>query len=173
MAKTMDNGAKKQFVDTWGAMGTLWGVNSSVARVHALLMVSENPIGLDDISAELGISRGNASMCLKELRSWGVIEKYHQPGDRRDLYISENDVWTMFIRIARERKRRELDPAVSAVKKVINTIDDSVEGKVKGRFKQMNELMDTLSSMSDAFLKDEEEAKAMLSLLSNMSKGRE
>ncbi|HOX28500.1 MAG TPA: ArsR family transcriptional regulator [bacterium] len=170
----MNEKVKQKFIETWGAMGSLWGINTSVARVHALLMVSEKPLGLDDISEELKISRGNASMCLKELRNWGVIKKARETGDRRDFYLSEDDVWTMFIRIVRERKRRELDPAVDSVRKVLaESKDDGSDPKVKARFSQMNEMLETMNSLAEAFLKSDEDAKAALSLLSNMVKMRD
>lgn len=166
----MDKSVKQQFIETWGAMGSLWGVNTSVARVHALLMVSEKPLGLDDISEELKISRGNASMCLKELRNWGVIKKLRETGDRRDFYLSEDDVWTMLIRIVRERKRRELDPAVDTVKKAISSLDDGTSPKVKARFAQMNEMLETMNSLMETLLKTDEDAKAALTFLSNMAR---
>jgi DNA-binding transcriptional regulator GbsR (MarR family) len=91
-------------------MGSVWGVNTSTARVHALLMASDESLSLDDIASRLQISRGNASMCLKDLRNWGVVRLAKVPGDRRDYYVSEPDVWKMSFAIARERKRRPYAP---------------------------------------------------------------
>ncbi|HEX9399435.1 MAG TPA: MarR family transcriptional regulator, partial [Anaeromyxobacter sp.] len=108
---TMAPDTVKSFVEAWGAMGSLWGINRSVARVHALLMASEEPISLEEIAERLQISKGNASMSLRELRTFGVVRQVEAPGDRRDFYVTEPDVWTMFFRILRERKRREFDPA--------------------------------------------------------------
>ena len=92
----------RQFVEARGAMGALWGINRSVARVHALLMATEGPLSLDEIAEQLQISKGNASMSLRELRTFGVVRQVEAPGDRRDFYVTEPDVWTMFFRILRE-----------------------------------------------------------------------
>lgn len=166
----MDESAKEKFIESWGVMGALWGINTSVARVHALLMASEKPLGLDDISKKLNISRGNASMSLKELRNWGVIRKVTISGDRKDYYVSENDVWKMFFLIVRERKKREFDPALVTIKTVLNSIAAESDAVVKARFEQMEELMSSLDSLSTKFLKNEDDAKSVLTLLSNISK---
>jgi len=92
----MNKDVADKFIDSWGEMGSLWGLNSSMARVHALLIVSEEPRSLDDIADRLKISRGNASMCLKELRAWGVIRRVKIAGDRRDFYVTVPDIWKMF-----------------------------------------------------------------------------
>ena len=109
----------QRFVEAWGAMGSLWGINRSVARVHALLMASEEPLSLDEIADRLLISKGNASMSLRELRTFGVVRQVEVAGDRRDFYVTEPDVWTMFFRILRERKRREFDPALDAIHRLL------------------------------------------------------
>lgn len=100
-------------------MGAVWGINRSTAAVHALLLTSPGTVSLDAIAETLGISRGNASMCLKELRNWGVVRKESQPGDRKDYFATDDDMWAMFLNIARERKRREFDPAVRAVRQLL------------------------------------------------------
>jgi hypothetical protein len=87
--------------------------------VHALLLTSPRAVSLDAVAETLGISRGNASMCLKELRNWGVVRKESHPGDRKDYFATDDDMWAMFISIARERKRREFDPAVRAVRQLL------------------------------------------------------
>ena len=166
----MEKNIKKQFVESWGVMGSVWGVNTSIARIHALLMVSEKPLGLDDISKKLNISRGNASMCLKELRNWGVIQKISVSGDRKDYYVSENDVWKMLFRIDRERKKREFDPALETVEKALASSASDPSGAVKDRLQQMKELMSALDSLASKFLKNEDDAKAALALLTGLSK---
>ena len=112
--------ARDRFVEAWGAMGSLWGINRSVARVHALLMASEEPLSLDEIADTLQMSKGNASMSLRDLRNFGVVRQVQVPADRRDFYVTEPDVWTMFFRILRERKRREFDPAVEAIRELLD-----------------------------------------------------
>ena len=101
----MESDEFNRFIESWGSMGVLWGINRSMARIHAYMILSDEPVDLDKIAKKLNVSRGNASMCLKELRNWGVIQRIHISGDRRDFYVAESDVWKMFFRIAVERKR--------------------------------------------------------------------
>jgi DNA-binding transcriptional regulator GbsR (MarR family) len=105
--------ARREFVDLWGRMSHHWGINRTMAQIHALLMVSPEPLTADQIMAELRISRGNVSMNLRELINWGIVRRTNLPGDRRDFYVTETDVWAMFQVILRERKKRELDPLVT------------------------------------------------------------
>lgn len=164
----MDDLSKQQFIETWGTMGSYWGINSSVARVHALLLTSEKALSLDDVAEKLNISKGNASMCLKELRSWKIINKVSYPGDRKDYYSSINDIWKMFFLIARERKRREFEPAMESVNKIISTLDSNEEDLVYLRLNQMQELLTILDVLSSRFLQNDEEAKATLLLATNI-----
>ncbi len=156
------------FIESWGAMGSIWGINTSTGRIHALLMTSTTPLSLDDISTRLKISRGNASMCLKELRSWAVIDLIKEPGDRRDYYASKSDVRKMFLAIARERKRREFDPLVEMVQTTLRELKEETgdrEDEVQTRLEQMEELLTTIKSIGDRLLSDERTALASLPLL--------
>lgn len=160
--------AVDKFIESWGAMGSIWGVNASTARVHALLMTSAEPLSLDDIATRLGISRGNASMCLKELRGWAVIRLIKEPGDRRDYYVSESNVQKMFFAIARERKRREFDPLVEVVETTLQALTEEIAGRqdeVKERLKQMEKLLRTLKSAAEHFLANEKLVQVILPLL--------
>ena len=156
----------QQFVEAWGAMGALWGINRSVARVHALLMATEAPLSLDEIAEKLQISKGNASMSLRELRTFGVVRQVEVPGDRRDFYVTEPDVWTMFFRILRERKRREFDPALEAIHRLLE--QPGAKGQVLGRLKQMSELLTTVEGVVNRFLKDPASSKAALAFVSGL-----
>ncbi len=156
----------QQFVEAWGAMGALWGINRSVARVHALLMATEAPLSLDEIAERLQISKGNASMSLRELRTFGVVRQLEVPGDRRDFYVTEPDVWTMFFRILRERKRREFDPALEAVHRLLEA--PGARGEVLGRLKQMAELLTTVEGVVNRFLKDPASSKAALAFVAGL-----
>ncbi len=165
----------QRFVEAWGAMGSLWGINRSVARVHALLMANEEPLGLDDIADQLQISKGNASMSLRELRTFGVVRQVEVPGDRRDFYVTEPDVWTMFFRILRERKRREFDPALEAIHRLVEA--PGASGDVRGRLEQMADLLTTMDGVANRFLKDPESSRSTLAFvaglpLGNAKKGR-
>lgn len=154
----------REFVEAWGAMGSLWGINRSVARVHALLMASEGPVSLDEIAERLQISKGNASMSLKELRTFGVIRQEEAPGDRRDFWVTEPDVWTMFFRILKERKRREFDPAVEAIRGLVERA--GAAGEVRDRLEQMADLLGTADSVMARFLKDPQSSRAALAFMS-------
>jgi HTH-type transcriptional regulator, glycine betaine synthesis regulator len=160
----------EEFVESWGSMGVLWGINRSMARVHALLIVSHEPIGLEEVCEELEISRGNASMCLKELRNWGVARRVHISGDRRDYYVTESDVWSMFFKILVQRKKREFDPALQTVREALTTLDDSTNSDVGARLSQMEDLLSTIDSVTERFLIDEGSSRSMLRFLIGMSK---
>jgi DNA-binding transcriptional regulator GbsR (MarR family) len=156
----------RQFVEAWGSMGALWGINRSVARVHALLMATEAPLSLDEIAETLLISKGNASMSLRELRTFGVVRQVEVPGERRDFYVTEPDVWTMFFRILRERKRREFDPALEAIHGLLEK--PGARGEVRGRLEQMSELLTTVEGVVNRFLKDPASSRAALALVAGL-----
>jgi DNA-binding transcriptional regulator GbsR (MarR family) len=102
--------AQDQFILEWGRMSSSWGINRTMAQIHALLFVSGVPLEVNEIMDRLQISRGNASMNLRELMDWGVVRRFRHPGERKDTYVSESDPYQMFVRIIKERKRREIDP---------------------------------------------------------------
>ncbi len=102
----------KQFVEHWGLMARAWGINSSMGELFALLYITGTDWNAEDLRRWLGVSRGNVSMNLRELISWGVVHKVHRTGERRELFRAEADAWTLFRKILRERKRRELDPSL-------------------------------------------------------------
>lgn len=160
----------QRFVDAWGAMGSLWGINRSVARIHALLMANEEPISLEEIADQLQISKGNASMSLRELRTFGVVRQVEVPGDRRDFYVTEPDVWTMFFRILRERKRREFDPAIEAIHHLLD--EPGADGVVRGRLEQMADLLTTVDGVVNRFLQDPQSSRSALAFIAGMAPGR-
>ncbi len=159
----------QRFVEAWGAMGSLWGINRSVARVHALLMANEKPLALDQIAKQLRISKGNASMSLRELRTFGVVRQVEVPGDRRDFYVTEPDVWTMFLRIVRERKRREFDPALEVIHRLVDAPVGG--GAVRGRLEQMANLLTTVEGVANRFLVDPDSSRAMLAFVAGLPPG--
>ena len=116
--KTLPSVAQK-FILHWGEMGMHWGINRTVAQVHALLFLSPKPIPADEIASTLEIARSNASTSLRELQHWGIVKIVHIAGDRRDHFESMKDVFAMFRVIARERKKREVDPTVHILKDCI------------------------------------------------------
>lgn len=155
-----------EFIEKWGSMGVLWGINRSMARIHAYIILSEEPVDLDTVAGELNISRGNASMSLKELRSWGVIERVHLSGDRRDFYVAEPDTWNMLFNIAIERKKRELDPALLALRQLLSEGDVEKSKDVHKRLTELEKTMATLDRIMEKFLGHERASKVMLELLS-------
>lgn len=111
--------ARARFLQCWGEMGGSWGINKTMAQIHALLMVSEKPLSTDEVMAELGISRGNANMNLRGLVDWGLVRRFFEKGDRREYFQSEKDVWKMFCTISRERKKREIEPVITALRECL------------------------------------------------------
>jgi len=108
--------AQDQFILEWGRMSSSWGINRTMAQIHALLLVTGRALSVDEIIERLHISRGNASMNLRDLMDWGIVHRFRRPGDRKDIYGEEGDVWQMFGRVVRERKRREIDPTIGAIR---------------------------------------------------------
>ncbi|MEM7621655.1 MAG: MarR family transcriptional regulator [Planctomycetota bacterium] len=110
--------AVARFVDAWGQMGSVWGISRTMAEVHALLYITGEPLCADDIMERLQISRGNASMSLRSLLDWGIITRAHRRGDRKDYFQAEQDIWSVFRAIVRERKKREVDPLLIALHEI-------------------------------------------------------
>src|SRR4051812_13000181 len=108
--------AQDTFIRRWGEMGATWGINRTMAEIHALLYIVGHPLCTDDVMARLHISRGNSSMSLRALCDWGIIRRLHRLGERKEFFESLGDVWEMFSIIAAERKRRELDPVLETIK---------------------------------------------------------
>lgn len=115
--------AKNKFVQTWGALGSQWGINKTMAQIHALLMVSNDAISMEEIMEELQISRGNASMNLRALMDWGIVYKEYKAGERREYFTAEKDLDELAVKISRERSKREIKPALKVLKEV-----SSIEG---------------------------------------------
>ncbi|WP_266367109.1 GbsR/MarR family transcriptional regulator [Tellurirhabdus rosea] len=130
--------AKAKFIQTWGTLATQWGINRTMAQIHALLMIAPQPLDTDVIMQELQISRGNASMNLRDLLDWGLIYKQLRPGERREFFYAEKDVWKIARQVARERRRREITPVVEVLNELKN-IDDSTPEAQEFR-KVMNNL---------------------------------
>jgi DNA-binding transcriptional regulator GbsR (MarR family) len=138
--------AVERFVLHWGDMGSRWGMNRSVAQIHALLYVAERPLTAEDIAETLGIARSNVSNCLKELGAWKLIRRIPVMGDRRDHYEAETDLWEMLARIAQGRKEREIDPAAAAVRACVAAAegDERVSPVARRRLEQLSSFVDDL-----------------------------
>ncbi|MEZ4897861.1 MAG: ArsR family transcriptional regulator [Saprospiraceae bacterium] len=110
---------KALFVMRWGLLGTEWGINRTMAQIHAILLISPKPLCTEDLMQELQISRGNTSMNLKALLDWEIIHKTHIKGDRKEYYVAEKDIWTILRQVIKQRKRKELDPMVAILQDVV------------------------------------------------------
>src|SRR5258705_1115853 len=132
--------AKQQFISSWGAFGTHWGINRTMAQIHALLLVSPAPLTQDDMMEELNISRGNTNMNIRELINWGLVERVLLSGERKEYFIAEKDIWKVVKQIVKERKKRELEPMLQLLDKL-----EDVEGDKKD--KKVKTFVDTISSI--------------------------
>jgi len=154
-----------QFVETWGTMGSTWGVNNSVARVHGLLIITDRPWCIDEIVEKLQISKSNVSTSLKELRSWNVVKKVFVPGARREFYACEPDAWEMLFNIMRQRKQREFDPLLASIASTCELAAASPAGIAVDRLKQMKQMLDAFDKLASLALKSEAQVKALMSLI--------
>src|SRR5688572_19072540 len=123
--------AKQQFVSSWGAFGTHWGINRTMAQIHALLLISPDPITQDDIMEELDISRGNTNMNIRELINWGLVERVLLPGERKEYFTAEKDIWKVVKQIVKERKKRELEPMLKLLDQLEEVEGDKRDKHVK------------------------------------------
>ncbi len=132
--------AKQQFISSWGAFGTHWGINRTMAQIHALLLISPDPLTQDDMMEQLNISRGNTNMNIRELINWGLVERVILPGERKEFFTAEKDIWKVIKQIVKERKKRELDPMM----KLLDQLED-VDGDKKD--KHVKTFVDTISGI--------------------------
>jgi DNA-binding transcriptional regulator GbsR (MarR family) len=123
--------AKEQFINSWGAFGTQWGINRTMAQIHALLLVSTQPLTQDDIMEQLTISRGNVNMNIRDLIGWGLVERVVISGERKDHFTAEKDIWKVATQIIKERKKRELDPMIKLLSQLENIEGDKKDKETK------------------------------------------
>ena len=129
--------ARRRFVLHWGEMGTRWGINRTVAQVHALLFVSERPLHAGEIAETLEVARSNISVSLRELTAWGLVRVVHVLGDRRDYFESLGDVWAMTQAIFEQRRRRELDPTLAALRECVAEAAAAKDTHARERLSEM------------------------------------
>jgi DNA-binding transcriptional regulator GbsR (MarR family) len=139
--------AMEKYILHWGEMGTRWGVNRSIAQIHALLYLSPQPLTAEEIADTLSIARSNVSTSLKELQTWGLVRLTHALGDRRDHFEALKDNWEMLMLIVEERKRREVDPTLSMLRECMLEVeeDKNADPEVKARIGRMLEFMENLT----------------------------
>lgn len=137
----------QKFVLHWGEMGSRWGVNRTVAQIHALLYLAQEPLTAEDITETLGVARSNVSTSLRELQSWGLVKVVHVLGDRRDHFESMKDVWDIFLVIVEQRKRRELDPTLTTLRDCVleSEADRATAPEIKARIGATLEFLEQLT----------------------------
>ena len=138
----------EKFIVHWGEMGTRWGVNRTVAQIHALLYLSPKPLNAEEISDTLGVARSNVSTSLKELQSWGLVKVNHVLGDRRDHFETMKDLWDIFTCVVEERKKREIDPTLTLLRQceLEASEDTQTPEEIKKRIAAMTDFLETLST---------------------------
>lgn len=151
--------AKAQFIQAWGLLGAQWGINRTMAQIHALLLIAPEPMSAEEIMEALDISRGNANMNVRELMNWGIVEKVLVPGERKEFFVAEKDIWKVGTAIARERKKRELDPVLKVLLQ-LNKIDGDQKDKHVKAFRETMQNIQKFAHQTDAalnaFIKSEE-----------------
>ncbi len=147
------SGAERRFILHWGEMGTRWGINRTVAQVHALLFLSPEPLNAEQIQETLSIARSNVSTSLKELQGWGIIRLVHLPADRRDHFESLREICEMFRIVIEERKRREVDPTVAMIRTCITEADKdpATSEYARDRLREMHVFLTTTSAWYATF----------------------
>ena len=145
---------EQKFILHWGEMGTRWGINRTVAQVHALLFVSPKPLYAEEIANTLAVARSNVSTSLRELQGWGIVRVAHVLGDRRDHFESVKDVWEIFRIVSQERKRREIDPTLRVLQECVGELKKSGGGGAytRERLEEMLEFLSTTSGLFEEFV---------------------
>ena len=136
---------KQEFVLHFGEMGSRWGINRTVGQIYALLFLSSEPMNAEQIVDELGFSRSNVSMGLKELQAWNLVRLKHQLGDRRDYFTTPDDLWEIVRTLIDERKKREIDPTLSKLRSLLITAEDGDDNPTLARIRELNELVELLT----------------------------
>ncbi|MCO5948864.1 GbsR/MarR family transcriptional regulator [Mucilaginibacter flavidus] len=136
--------ARQKFIEAWGKLGSEWGINRTMAQVHALLLISPEALTTEEIMESLSISRGNANMTLRDLINWGLVEKQHKPGERKEYFFADKDVWNIARQVAKERRKRELDPVI----KILDELS-KVQGDAKDpAFKTFNKSVTDINKLA-------------------------
>lgn len=139
----------RRFVEHWGMMARAWGINATMGELFALLYITDDEWTAEDLKNWLKVSRGNVSMNLRELMSWGVVRKVHRAGERRELYHAETEVWTLFRRILSERKRRELDPTLTVLDSLAQVAEDDPElRELRARVEPLRQFFGMIDGLS-------------------------
>src|ERR1700756_2396348 len=137
------NPIQQKFILHWGEMGTRWGINRTVAQIHALLYISPKPLNAEEIAETLSVARSNVSNSLKELQGWGIVKMVHVLGDKRDHFETMKDVWEMFRMVLDERKRREIDPTLAILRECLAEADHEKDAFTRTRLGELRDFFET------------------------------
>lgn len=151
--------AKRKFIEAWGKLGSEWGINRTMAQVHALLLISPDALTTEEIMESLSISRGNANMTLRDLIGWGLVEKQHKAGERKEYFYADKDTWNIARQVAKERRKRELDPVLKILDELskVEGNKNDVEYKTFNKsVTDINKLAKNVDKTLDTMLKAEE-----------------
>src|ERR1700722_14124721 len=125
------NEGKEKFIQAWGTLGSSWGINRTMAQVHALLLIAPDPLSAEEIMEELNISRGNANMNVRALMDWGLVSKEFKSGERKEFFTAEKDIWKVATQVMKERRKRELEPVLKVLGEISNIEGDKKDKKIK------------------------------------------
>ena len=146
--------SSQKFILHWGEMGTRWGVNRTVAQIHALLYLTGKPVPADEIADTLGVARSNVSNSINELKAWNLVKLVHVMGDRRDHFEASTDIWELTRTIVRERKEREITPTIEMLRELLNHPEIMLDGLERAnRVREMLTMLETMTVWSDEMLR--------------------
>ena len=152
------NDAKLKYIHTWGSLATSWGINKTMAQVHALLLVSTKPMSADDIMETLKISRGNVNMNVRALIDWGIVSKEFVIGERKEFFVADKDIWELFKQVTKERKKREIEPVLKVLEELQKDVDDNSEDAMEFKkvMKDLSTVTTTVNNILDKTIKADE-----------------
>ncbi|MBX7127583.1 MAG: ArsR family transcriptional regulator [Cyclobacteriaceae bacterium] len=142
--------AKQRFIQAWGTLGATWGINKAMAQIHALLLLSVEPLSAEEIMKELKMSRGNVNMNLRALIDWGIVRKENRVGERKEYFSTGKDVWELARQVSRERRRREIEPILQVLSEVQDVTGDNK--KSVAEFKQVTQDLYDFSTKVDGMI---------------------
>ncbi|MCA6075577.1 GbsR/MarR family transcriptional regulator [Fulvivirga sedimenti] len=167
--------AKDEFIRAWGTLGTSWGINRTMAQIFALLLISPEPISVDEIMGELKVSRGNASMNLRALMDWGLAQKTSKKGDRKEFYYTDRDTWALARKVVAVRRNREIEPILNVLRDVqqVEPGDDANISEFKRVTSELTEVVRTTDQALNLFMESDKSwiLKNLLQILK--SRGRQ
>lgn len=152
------NDAKQKFIQAWGTLGSSWGINKAMAQIHALLLLSTEPLSAEEIMEELQMSRGNVNMNLRGLMDWGIVRKEHKVGERKEFFSTGKDIWDLARQVSRERRRREIEPILNVLEEVQNVSGENRKQvtEFKKVTKDLYDFSSKVDGMIDTFTKSDQ-----------------